>query len=194
MCVCILKHDLYLFSYAINKRLLKTERACAPSLFNFPIARGLSFEIYIATIKTVSACIDVTPNVCGTMDVDGPVSSSSSEDSLETQPPTPPVSNASDSTTPPAKPPRSADILPNSAPRPPEREWPYHAGLSLSSAREQAIQHWNLPKRPEYGMLARRTRTFYQGPAQWDPEGKPSVGSMSAAGFYYGGGFTIIII
>jgi hypothetical protein len=65
---------------------------------------------------------------------------------------------------------------------------------SLASAREQAIQHWNLPKRPEYGTLARCTRTFYQGPARWDPEGNPSVGSIAAAGFFYDGGFTIIII
>jgi len=72
-------------------------------------------------------------------------------------------------------------------PRPPEREWPYHEGLSLASAREQAIQHWNLPKRPEYGTLAKRTRTFYQGPTRWDPKGKPSVGSIAAAGFYYDG-------
>ena len=73
---------------------------------------------------------------------DKPVSSSE-EDSLQTQPLTPPVSDASDNTTPPAKPPRSADIPPDPVPRPPEREWPYHAGLSLASAREQAIQHWN---------------------------------------------------
>jgi len=106
-----------------------------------------------------------------------PVSSSSSEeeDSLQTQPPTPPVSDASNNTTPPPKPTRSADIPPDPAPRPPEWEWPYHEGLSLASAREQAIQHWYLPKRPEYGTLATRTRTFYQGPARWDPEGKPSV-------------------
>ena len=132
-------------------------------------------------------------------DYDGPSVSGGEDDSdssLQTQPPNPPVSNASDSTMPPAKPPRSADIPPDPAPRPrpPEREWPYHAGLSLASAREQAIQHWNLPKRPEYGTLARRTHTFYQGPARWDPEGKPSVGSMAAAGFYYDGGFTTIII
>jgi len=62
----------------------------------------------------------------------------------------------------------------------------------LASARQQAIQHWNLPKRPEYGTQARRTRTFYQGRAQWDPEGKSSLGSMAEAGFYYDGGFTII--
>jgi hypothetical protein len=132
-------------------------------------------------------------------DYDGPTPASGeegSDSSLQTQPPTQPVSNASDSTTPPTKPPRSADIPPDLAPRPrpPEREWLYHAGLSLASAREQAIQHWNLPKRLEYGTLARRTRTFYQGPARWDPEGKPSVGSIAAAGFYYDSGFTIIII
>ena len=131
------------------------------------------------------------------MDVnDGPVLSSSEEDSLQTQPPTPPVTDASNNTTPPAKPPRSADIPPEPAPRhrPPEREWPYHEKLSFSSAREEAIQHCNLPKLLEYGTLARRTRTFYQGPTRWDPEGKPSVGYMAAAGFYYDGGFTIIII
>jgi len=56
------------------------------------------------------------------MDVnDGPVSSSSEdEDSLQTQPPTPPVSDASNNATPPAKPPWSADIPPDPAPRPPE--------------------------------------------------------------------------
>jgi hypothetical protein len=64
----------------------------------------------------------------------------------------------------------------------------------MESARQQAIQHWNLPKHPEYGSLARRTRTFYQGPARWDPDGKPSVGDLAKAGFYYDGGFTIIII
>jgi len=52
----------------------------------------------------------------------------------------------------------------------------------------------NLPKHAEYGTLARRTRTFYQGPARWDPEGKLSVGDLAKAGFYYDGGFTIIII
>ena len=86
-------------------------------LINFPIARGLSFEIYIATIKTtVSPRIDVTPNVCVAMDVnDGPVSSS--EDSLQTQTPTPLVSDASNNTTPSAKPPRSADTA-GSSPSP----------------------------------------------------------------------------
>jgi len=123
-----------------------------------------------------------------------PFSSSEEEDSLQTQPPTPPVSDASNNTTPLAKLPRSADILPDPAPRPLEWEWPYREGFSLASAREQAIQHWNLPKRPEYGTLARRTRTFYQGPARWDPEGKPSLGSIAAAGFFHDGGFTIIII
>jgi len=64
---------------------------------------------------------------------------------------------------------------------------------SMESARQQAIQHWNLPKHPEYGSLARRTRTFYQGRARWDPEGEPCVGDVAQAGFYYDGGFTIII-
>jgi len=44
------------------------------------------------------------------------------------------------------------------------------------------------------GTLAKRMRTFYQETARWDPEGKPSVGSIAVAGFYYDGGFTIIII
>jgi len=131
-------------------------------------------------------------------DYDGPHPSSGGEEdsnsSLQTQPPTPPVSDASNDTTPPAKPPRSADIPPDPTPRPPEWVWPYHEGLSLASARQQAIQHWNIAKHPEYGTLARRTRTFYQGPARWDPDGKPSVGSLAAAGFYYDGGFTIIFI
>ena len=130
-------------------------------------------------------------------DYDGPHPSSGEEDSnssLQTQPPSPQVSDASNDTTPPAKPPRSADVPPDPTPRPPEWVWPYHEGLSLASARELAIQHWNLTKRPEYGTLARRTRTFYQGPARCDPEGKPSVGSMAAAGFYYDDGFIIIII
>jgi hypothetical protein len=64
----------------------------------------------------------------------------------------------------------------------------------MESARQQAIQHWNLPKLPEYGLLDTRTHTFYQGPARWDPEGKRSVGSLVEAGFYYDGGLTIIII
>ena len=64
----------------------------------------------------------------------------------------------------------------------------------MASAREQAIQHWNLPKHPEYGTLARRTRTFYQGPVRWDPEGKPSVGPMAAAGFYYDGVFQLLLL
>jgi len=130
-------------------------------------------------------------------DYDGPHSSSGEEDSnssLQTQPPTPPVSDASNDTTPPAKPPRSADIPPDPTPCPSEWVWPYHEGLSLASARQQAIQHWNLPKHSEYGTLTRRTRAFYQGPARWDPDGKASVGDLAKAGFYYDGGFTIIII
>jgi len=156
VCVCILKTlaRSVLVSDAINA-YLKTERPCALSLlFTFPIARGFSFEIYIATIKTtVSARIDVTPNVCVGMDVnDGPVSSSSeNEDSLQTQPPTPPLSDASNDTTPPAKPPRSADIPPDPAPRPSEWVWPYQEGLSLASTRQHAIQHWNLPNIPNTG-------------------------------------------
>jgi hypothetical protein len=126
---------------------------------------------------------------------DGPVSSSSEdEDSLQTQPPTPPVSDASNVTTPAAKPPRSADIPPDPTPRPPEWVWPYHEVLSMESALQQAIQHWNLPKHAEYGTLARRTRTLYQGPALWDPGGKTSVRDLAKAGFYYDGGFTIIFI
>ena len=37
----------------------------------------------------------------------------------------------------------------------------------MASAREQAIQRWNLPKHPEYWTLVRRTRTFYKGPARF---------------------------
>ena len=44
------------------------------------------------------------------------------------------------------------------------------------------------------GTLVKRTRTFYQEAARWDPEGKPSVRSIAAAGIYYDDGFTIIII
>jgi len=130
-------------------------------------------------------------------DYDGPHPSSGEEEdsnsSLQTHPPTPPVSDASNDTTPPAKPPRSADIPPDPTHRPPEWVWPYHEGLTMESARQQAIQHWHPPKHPEYGSLARRSRTFYQGPAQWDPKGKPSVGDLAQAGFYYDGRFTIII-
>jgi len=135
-------------------------------------------------------------------DYDGPHPSSSSGEggaekdsnsSLQTQPPSPQVSDASNDKTPPAKPPRSADIPPDPAHRPPEWVWPYHEGLTMESARRQAIKHWHPPKHPEYGSLARRTRTFYQSPAQWDLEGKPSVGDLAQAGFYYDGGFTIII-
>ena len=104
------------------------------------------------------------------------------------------MSDASNNTTPPEKPPRCADnrrIQPLAFQN---GNGPTTQGLSLASARELAIQHWNLTKRPEYGTLARRTRTFYQGPARWDPEGRPSVGSMAVAGFYYDDGLTIIII
>ena len=50
-----------------------------------------------------------------------------------------------------------------------------------------------ITRRPEYGTLIKNTRTFYQEGARWDPKGKPSVESIAAAGFYYDGGFTIII-
>jgi len=70
----------------------------------------------------------------------------------------------------------------------------YYDGLTFLTALQQAIQRWELPRRPEYGTLARRIRTFYQEAARWDPEGKPSVGSIAAAGFYYDGEFTIMII
>jgi len=115
---------------------------------------------------------------------------------LQTQPPTPPVpdtSTGSDSQ-PPAKPTSSADIPPDPAPRRAER-WGcrYYTGLSLQRAQEQAIQRWELPRCTEYGTLIIRTRTFYQEAARWDSEGKPSVESIAAAGFYYDGGFTIIV-
>jgi len=60
-------------------------------------------------------------------------------------------------------------------------------------AQEQAIQRWELPRRPEYGTLTKRTRTFYQEAAPWDPKEKLSVESIAAAGLYFDGGFKIII-
>jgi len=124
------------------------------------------------------------------MDVnDGLISSDDSDNSLETQPHSPKVSDRSSSDSQATKPPaaRSADILPDRTPRSPERGRPCYNGLSLSLAQEQATHCWQLPRRPEYGTLTRRTRSFYQDPGQWDPEGKPSVGSIAAAGFYYDG-------
>ena len=95
----------------------------------------------------------------------------------------PDTSTGSDSQ-PPAKPPRSTDIPADPAPRPfQSREPAYYDGLTLLTSQEQAIQRWELPRRPEYGTLAKRIRTFYQETARWDPEGKPSVGSIEAAGF-----------
>jgi len=91
-------------------------------------------------------------------------------------------------------PPRSADIPSDIASRPfQSKEPPYYTERTLLAAQEQAIQRWELPRRPEYGTLARRVSTFYQRAAPWDPEGKPSVESIAAAGFYYDGEFTIII-
>jgi len=86
-----------------------------------------------------------------------------------------------------SQPPGSADIPPDTAFR------PYYTGRTLLTAQDQAIQRWKLPRRPEYGTLARRISTFYQKAAPWDPEGKPSVESIAEAGFYYDGEFTIII-
>jgi len=130
-------------------------------------------------------------------DYDGPHPSSGEEEcdcdcdsSLQTQPPTPPMRDTSSD----SQPPRSADIPPDSAPHPfQSREPPYYDGPTLLTAQEQAIQRWELPRCPEYGTLARRIHTFYQEAAPWDPEGKPSVGSIAAAGFYYDGEFAIII-
>jgi len=135
------------------------------------------------TIKrTVSARLDDTSNVCTAMDVnDGPISSHDSDISLESQPP-PQVSDSVDS--PATNPARSADIPPDPTPSPPERRRPCYDGLSLALAQEQAIQRWQLPKRPEYGTLPKRTRTFYQDPGRWDSEGKPSVVAIAAAGLY----------
>jgi len=93
---------------------------------------------------------------------------------------------------PPAKPPRSADIPPDSAPLPfQSREPAYYDGLALLTAQGEAIQRWELPRRRDYGTLARRISTFYQKAAPWDPEGKP-VGFIANAGFYYDGEFTVI--
>ena len=120
------------------------------------------------------------------MDVNGgPISSDDSDNSLETQPPSPKVSDRRSSSDSQAT--RSADIPPDPTPRPPERGRSYYDELSLRLAQEQAINYWQLHRRPEYGTLTRRTRSFYQDPGQWDPEGKPSVGSIAAAGFSYDG-------
>jgi len=92
-----------------------------------------------------------------------------------------------------SQPPSSADIPPDTAPRPfQSREPPYYDGRTLMTAEEQAIQRWELPRRAEYGTLASRIRTFYQEAAPLDPEGKPSVGSTAAAGFHYDGEFKLL--
>ena len=127
-------------------------------------------------------------------DYDGPHPSSGEEEecdsdcdnSLQTQPLTPQVRDprtGSDN-----QPARSADIPPDTAPP------SYYTGPTLLTAQEQAIRRWELPRRPEYGTLARRVATFYQKEAPWDPEGKPSVGSIAEAGFHYDGEFTVNII
>jgi len=129
---------------------------------------------------------------------DGPHPSSEEEcdcdcdSSLQTQPPTPPMRDTctgSDS-----QPLRFADIPPDTASRSfQSKEPPYYTGRTLLTAQEQAIQRWELPRRPEYGTLARRISTLFQKAAPWDPEGKPSVESIAAAGFYYDGEFTFNI-
>ena len=130
-------------------------------------------------------------------DCDGPHPSSGEEEcdcdsSLQTRPPNPPMHDTSTGSN--SQPPRSTDIPPDPASRPAERcGCHYYTGLSLERAQGQAIQRWELPRRPEYGTLVKRTRTFHQEAARWDPIGKPSVGSIAAAGFYYDDGFTIII-
>jgi len=115
-----------------------------------------------------------------------------SDSSLQTQSPTPQMPDTSTSSD--RQPPRSSDIPPDPAPRSPER-WGcrYYTGLSLQRAQEQAIQRWELHWRPEYGMLVKRTRTFYEEAAWLDPKENPTVESIAAAGFYYDGWFTIII-
>jgi hypothetical protein len=69
----------------------------------------------------------------------------------------------------------------------------YYTGLLLEEAQEQAIQRWEIPRRPEYGRLTKSTRTFYQEAEPWDSKEQPSVESIAAAGFF-DGGFIIIII
>ena len=125
-------------------------------------------------------------------DYAGPHPSSSGEEcdcdcdrSLQTQPPTPPMRDTCTGSG--SQPPRSADIPPDTASR------PYYTGRKLLTAQEQAIQRWELPRRREYGTLARRINTFYQKAAPWDPEGKHLVESIAEGGFYYDGEFTIII-
>ena len=84
------------------------------------------------------------------------------------------------------------------------------AGSSPSLSRKvgMPLLHWTLIRegpRASYpalvitpatriGTLVKRTRTFYQEAARWDPKEKPSVESIAAAGFYFDGGFIIIII
>jgi len=128
-------------------------------------------------------------------DYDGPHPSpgEDSNSSLQTHPPTPPMSDASNDTTPQQNF-HGLQTYRRIQPLALQNGCGPTTKDSMESARQQAIQHWNLPKHPEHGSLARRTRTFYQGPARWDPDGKPSVGDLAQAGFYYDLGFTIIII
>ena len=131
-------------------------------------------------------CTDVMAHVCTDMNVnDGAISSSSevSGISLETSPP-PQVSDRG-SYSPTANPGPSANIPPDSPPRPPERGRLYYDGLSLALAQQQATRRWRAPRHPEYVTLARRTRTFYD--RGWAGEGKPSAESIADAGFLYDG-------
>jgi len=149
---------------------------------------------------TSNVCTDASATTA--MDnYDGPHPSSGEEEepdcdynsSLQTRPPTPPVRDTCTGND--SQPPRSADIPPDTASRPfQSREPPYYDGRTLLTSQEQAIQRWELPRRPEYGTLARRVATFYQKEAPWNPEEKSSVGSIAAAGFYYDGEFTFNII
>jgi len=108
------------------------------------------------------------------------------DSSLQTQPSTPPVPNTSSDSQPPAKPPRSIDI-----PADPALALSRVGSLHTTKGSRCLQPKSKLPRRPEYGTLAKRLRTFYQETARWDPEGKPSVGYIATAGFYYDGVFKL---
>ena len=142
-------------------------RACCHSYYLLFVSLEVSpiYPHYKASGKrayrhTSNVCTNTNNNTDD--DYNGPHPSSSGEggaeedsnSSLQTQPPSPQVSDASNDTTPPANSPRSADIPPDPTHRPTEWVWPYHEGLTMESARQQAIQHWHPPKHPEYGSLA----------------------------------------
>jgi len=117
------------------------------------------------------------------MDVnDGPISSDDSDISLETQPPSPLVSDSGESPT--TNPRPSADIPPDPTPRPPEKKRSYYDGLSLELAQQQAIRRCRTPRYPQYVTSASRTHTYARG---LEGEGKPSAECIAAAGFFYDG-------